>query len=153
MSREINVLLVEPGKAPCSVCVRNTEQAFERLLGGRIDTGVIMPQQVLMIFRENAWQQGLVPNRLTPGRRECIAGPFLLCGVDEDGFASLGPAEKVTFQNYFARPGEFMLVGKNILCVSHEDFTHTASALWESMKNGESLTITRYGSGERGRSA
>jgi len=48
-----------------------------------------------MIFRENGWQQGLVPNRLTSGRQECIAGPFLLCSVDEDGFASLSPAEKI----------------------------------------------------------
>jgi len=77
------------------VCVRNTERAFERLLGGRVDTGVILPQKVLLVFRENGWQQGLIPNRLTPGRQECIAGPFLLCGVDEDGFASLSPAEKI----------------------------------------------------------
>ncbi len=153
MSGEINVLLVEPGKAPCSVRVRNTERAFERLLGGRVDTGVILPQKVLLVFRENGWQQGLVPNRLTPGRQECIAGPFLLCGLDEDGFASLTLAEKVEFQRYFARPGEFMRVGKDILCVSPGDFTHTACTLWESMKDGESVTITKYGGAEGGRSA
>jgi len=90
MSGEINVLLVEPGKAPCSVRVRNTERTFERLLGGRVDTGIILPQKVLLVFRENGWQQGLIPNRLTLGGQECIAGLFLLCGLGKEGKEMIG---------------------------------------------------------------
>ena len=78
MTEKIDVLLMEPGKAPELVRAENTLEALE---------------QVMLVCQENA-KHG-----------DHIAGKFLLCGLGEDGFASLTPAQQLEFQNKFLEGG------------------------------------------------
>ncbi len=77
-----------------------------------------------------------------------IFGTFLLCGFEDDSFISLTPAQQTEFQEYFAKPGEFMIIGKSIICTSPGELAASACTLWESMKNGESVVLTKWGGAE-----
>ncbi len=148
MTKEINVLVVEPGKAPYIRRTLNTLEAFEEIIGGPAEMGCYMPQRVLLVWREDGKKCGLPLNRANPHGGDFIAGTFLLCGFDEDCFISLTASQQAEFQKYFAQPGEFMMLGSGIVCTSPGELAMSASALWECMKNGESVVMTKWGGAE-----
>ena len=145
MTKKINVLVVEPGKVPRPAQVENALEAFEKAVGGPVEIGCFLPQRVFLISRENAKGLGLAPNRGNPRDKDYIAGTFLLCGFDEDGFSSLTPAAQLEFQDYFANPGEFMLVGTETVCAAPEELFSAACDLWKQLKSGESVVLTKWG--------
>ena len=93
MTKQIDVLVVEPGQAPCLTKVENELEAFEKIIGAPVDVGCYLPQRVMLVCRENAKHDGY------------IAGKFLLCGLGEDGFDSLTPAQQLEFQEKFSEWG------------------------------------------------
>ena len=93
MTKQIDVLVVEPGKAPRPARVTNTLETFAEIVGGPIEAGCYLPQRVMLVCRENAKHDGY------------IAGKFLLCGLGEDGFDSLTPAQQSEFQKKFSERG------------------------------------------------
>ena len=112
MKQKMDILIVEPGKAPRPAALPdNTLEAVEAVLGGTAQVGCVLPQRVLLISREDTG--GLAPNRCMPGGKGFVSGTFLLCGIPEEGclFDSLTPGQQKEFQELFARPGEFMMVG------------------------------------------
>ena len=109
MAEKINVLIVEPGKAPQPSEVEATQEAFAGIVGGEIETGVYLPQRVMVV--RNAAPENLPPNRMIPGDKDCIAGTFLLCGFEDDSFISLTPEQRMDFQRILALP-DFSLFGK-----------------------------------------
>lgn len=153
MAKEINILVVEPGKAPRPAKVRNTLDTFAAIVGGPVEIGCYLPQRVMLIRRENGKAQGLPPNRANPRAGEYIAGTFLLCGFEDDSFISLTPAQQVEFQDYFSKPGEFMLVGTETVCAAPGELAMTACKLWESMKSGQSVVMTKWGGAVGGATA
>ena len=145
MAKEINVLIVEAGKAPRPAKVLNTMDTFAEIVGGPVEAGCYLPQRVMLIRNENGKALGLPPNRANPRAEDYIAGTFLLCGFEGDSFTSLTPAQQVEFQEYFAKPGEFMLIGTETVCGSPGELAMNACKLWESMRNGESVVMTKWG--------
>jgi len=106
MAQEINVLVVEPGKAPRPAQVTNTMEAFAETVGGSVEAGCYLPQRVMMICQENGVKRGLPVNRVNPATGEKIVGTFLLCGFEDNSFISLTAAQQAEFQRLFADPGE-----------------------------------------------
>ena len=145
MAKEINVLIVEAGKAPRPAKVLNTMDTFAEIVGGPVEAGCYLPQRVMLIRNENGKALGLPPNRANPRAEDYIAGTFLLCGFEGDSFTSLTPAQQMEFQEYFAKPGEFMLIGTETVCGSPGELAMNACKLWESMRNGESVVMTKWG--------
>ena len=66
MTQEINILVVEPGKAPRTAKVENTLEKFAKIVGGPVEAGCYLHQRVLLICHENGMQRGLPPNRANP---------------------------------------------------------------------------------------
>lgn len=153
MTKQIDILVVEPGKAPRPARVKNTLETFEGIVGGPIEAGCYLPQRVLLVCREKDKSLGLPPNRANPRANDYIAGTFLLCGFDGDSFESLTSAQRVEFQEYFAKPGEFMLIGTDTVCTTPGELAVHACKLWDSMGNGESLVLTKWGGQEGGATA
>lgn len=146
MTDMMDVLIVEPGKAPRPAQVPNTLEAMEGALGGTVQIGCFLPQRVLMASREKT--AGLAPNRRMPGKNGCISGPFLLCGIPTEGecFVSLTPGQQAEFQEVFAEPGEFMMVG-GMAYADPDDVADAVYSLWDSMQDGETVVLTRWGKG------
>ena len=147
MAQRINVLVVETGKAPRPAKVLNTMETFAEIVGGPVEAGVYLPQRVMLIRNEKGKALGLPPNRSNPRAKDYIAGTFLLCGFEGDCFTSLTPAQQIEFQEYFAKPGEFMLIGTETVCASPGELAVDACKLWESMKNGEYAPASASGNG------
>ncbi len=145
MGQKIEVLVVEPGKAPRPETVNGTLEEVERMLGGAAQLGCFLPQRVMLVSRQDA--EGLMPNRHMPGKKETIRGTFLLCGIPEEGndFASLSSGQQEEFQCLFARPGEFMEIG-GALYSDPDDVADAAYRLWETLADGESVMFMKRGS-------
>ncbi len=145
MGQKIEILVVEPGKAPCPETVSNTLEEVEGKLGGPAQMGCFLPQRVMLVSRQDA--DGLVPNRCIPGKKEIIHGTFLLCGIPEEGnhFASLSNSQKEEFQAIFASPDEFMEMG-GVLYSDPDDVADAVYRLWETLADGETVVITKRGS-------
>ncbi len=106
MTKEIDILVVEPGKAPRPVRVEDTLDAFQKIVGGPIEAGCYLPQRVMLICNSEGKNMGLMPNRENPtDSRDFIAGTFLLCSFEGEHFASLTDAQRETFERYFALSG------------------------------------------------
>lgn len=148
MEQSINVLLVEPGKIPCLRETANSMEAVEEVLGGVSQLGCFLPKRVLLVSRQ--CQEGLAPNRCLPDSRMIINGPFLLCGLPEAGdcFGSLTPGQQEEFTAVFGKPGEFLAVGDAVYA-DPDDAADAVYGLWDSMRDGETLTLTKWGCRER----
>ena len=68
MAKEINVLVVEPGKPPRPARVGNTLKNFEQIVGGPVETGCFLPQRVMLVCRDRKDASELPPNRCTARR-------------------------------------------------------------------------------------
>ena len=149
MEHRIEVMLVEPGKTPRLLSASDTIEAAAEILGGPVELGCFLPQRVMLISRED--EAGLVPNRRMPGGSKCIRGPFLLCGIPEEGsrFASLSPIQRKEFQGIFALPGEFMMVGDTVY-MDPDDVADAVYGLWDGLTDGESVVLTKRGSAYAG---
>jgi len=107
MTREIDILVVEPGKAPRPARVEDNLEAFQKIVGGPIEAGCYLPQRVMLICNGEGKLMGLMPNRENPANsRDFIAGTFFLCSFEGEHFASLTPAQQKKFEAYFALPDE-----------------------------------------------
>ena len=150
MKQKMDILIVEPGKAPRPAALPdNTLEAVEAVLGGTAQVGCFLPQRVLLISREDTG--GLAPNRCMPGGKGFVNGTFLLCGIPEEGclFDSLTPGQQKEFQELFARPGEFMMVGSETYA-DPDDVADKVYSLWDTLKNGETVVLTKWGGQDRG---
>jgi len=105
MTREIDILVVEPGKAPRPTKVEDNLEAFQKIVGGPIEAGCYLPQRVMLICNSEGKNMRLMPNRENPANsRDFIAGTFLLCSFEGEHFASLTAAQQKEFEAYFALP-------------------------------------------------
>ena len=150
MKQKMDILIVEPGKAPRPAALPdNTLEAVEAVLGGAAQVGCFLPRRVLLISREDAG--GLAPNRCMPGGKGFVNGTFLLCGIPEEGclFDSLTPGQQKELQELFARPGEFMMVGSETYA-DPDDVADKVYSLWDTLKNGETVVLTKWGGQDRG---
>ena len=107
MAKEIDILVVEPGKAPRPDRVEDTLEAFQKVVGGPIEAGCYLPQRVMLICNGEGKNMGLMPNRENPtDNQDFIAGTFLLCSFEGEHFTSLTAAQQKEFEAYFALPVE-----------------------------------------------
>ena len=121
MTKEIDVLVVEPGKAPRPTKVMETMDAFSEIVGGPIEIWTYLPKRVLLICNSEGKNMGLPFNRANPRNGDYFAGTFLLCSFEGEHFISLTPAQQTELQTHFADPGGFMLVGTDTVCANRGD--------------------------------
>jgi len=106
MTKEIDILVVEPGRAPRPAKVEDNLEAFQKIVGGPIEAGCYLPQRVMLICNSEGKKMGLMPNRENPAdSRDFIAGTFLLCSFEGEHFTSLTAAQQKEFETYFALSG------------------------------------------------
>ena len=149
MEQKIDILVVEPVKAPYPASIGDSVEAAESCLGGTAELGCFLPQRVMLVSREDG--KGLMPNRRMPGDGRCIRGTFLLCGIPEEGnrLISLSCRQREEFRRLFSKPGEFMTVGDAVYA-DPDDAAEAVYGLWDSLADGESLTVTKWGNAYAG---
>ena len=121
----MNVLMVEPGKAPYETQIGDDLQSMQALVGGYLEAVYPFEQPVALVCCESGKLDGLPLNRALRDAdgdlSDIVAGSFFIVGLGESDFTDL-PHELVEqFAERFRQPEMFMRVDGKIVAASMPD--------------------------------
>ncbi len=96
----MNVLVVEPGTLPYEKEINGLEE-MQKIVGGLITAIYPYEDQVAVVCNDESLLLGMEFNRSMPGGYGGVFGPFFVCGLGEEDFASLSPAQMETYKKEF----------------------------------------------------
>ena len=120
----MQILVVEPGKAPKSRNISGSLKEMQSIVGGYIQT--IYPfdePDVALVCNDEGKIMNLSANRGLRGSDgqiyDIVCGTFFLCGApaDCDHFTSLTPEQIVRYEKRFHIPEAFIGSNGRIICV------------------------------------
>lgn len=98
----MNVLVVEPGYAPYEKEINGLEE-MQGVVGGLITAIYPYEEQVAVVANDEALLMNMEFNRSMPGGYGGVFGPFFVCGLGEDRFATLPPELMQKYKKEFAK--------------------------------------------------
>ncbi len=110
----MDVLLIEPGRHPLLVDIKNDLKTLQEKVGGLIEVIYPFTDLVGLICNEEGKLLGLPLNRALADY-DIIAGTFLIVGLNEDSFCSLTPALIEKYRRKFYTPEQFLRLGQQIV--------------------------------------
>ena len=115
----MNVLMVEPGKAPYEAQIGDDLQSMQALVGGYIQAVYPYEEPVALICRESGKLDGLPLNRALRDSDgdiyDIIAGTFFIAGLGESDFTDLPHELAEQFAEQFRQPEMFLRVDDKIV--------------------------------------
>ena len=121
----MNVLMVEPGKAPYETQIGSDLQSMQALIGGYIQAVYPFEQPVALVCRESGKLDGLTLNRALRDSDgdiyDIIAGTFFIAGLGESDFTDLPHELAEQFAEQFRQPEMFMRVDDKIVAAPMPD--------------------------------
>ena len=118
----MNVLMVEPGKAPYEAQIGDDLQSMQALVGGYIQAVYPFEQPVALVCRESGKLDGLPLNRALRDADgdiyDIVAGRFFIVGSD---FTDLPHELAEQFAERFRQPEMFMRVDGKIVAAPMPD--------------------------------
>lgn len=121
----MNVLMVEPGKAPYETQIGDDLQSMQALVGGYLEAVYPFEQPVALVCRESGKLDGLTLNRALRDSDgdiyDIIAGTFFIAGLGESDFTDLPHELAEQFAERFRQPEMFMRVDGKIVAASMPD--------------------------------
>ena len=125
----MNVLMVEPGKAPYEAQIGDDLQSMQALVGGYIQAVYPFEQPVALVCCESGKLDGLPLNRALRDSDgdiyDIVAGNFFIVGLGESDFTDLPYelAERFAeqFAERFRQPEMFMRVDDKIVAAPMPD--------------------------------
>ena len=119
----MNVLLVMPGEPPRAVEIDGSLKSMQKVVGGSIQAIYPFDEPVAVVCNEEAKLIGMEPNRALRSTKtgeiyDIIAGPFFICGLGDDNFASITDHDAEVFSKMFHCPEVFLTVGDKIVVLS-----------------------------------
>ena len=121
----MNVLMVEPGKAPYETQIGDDLQSMQALVGGYIQAVYPFEQPVALVCRESGKLDGLTLNRALRDADgdiyDIVAGNFFIVGLGESDFTDLPHELAERFAEQFRQPEIFMHVDDKIVAAPMPD--------------------------------
>ena len=115
----MKVLAVLPAKKPVQMELEGTLEAMQAFVGGAIQAIYPYEDPVAIVCHEEGKILGLEYNRALRDERgavyDILCGPFFICGLGEDDFASLPDELMEKYYRHFQRPELFVTVGGNLV--------------------------------------
>ena len=115
----LNVLMVEPGKAPYETQIGNDLRSMQGAVGGYIQAVYPFEQPVALVCRESGKLDGLPLNRALRDADgdiyDIVAGNFFIVGLGESDFTDLPHELAERFAEQFRQPEIFMHVDDKIV--------------------------------------
>lgn len=115
----MNVLMVEPGKAPYEMQIGGDLQSMQALVGGHLEAVYPFDQPVALVCNEYGKRDGLPFNRALRDADgdvyDIIAGNFFIAGLGQSDFADLPHELAEQFAKQFRQPEMFLRVGDTIV--------------------------------------
>ena len=108
----MNVLMVEPGKAPYETQIGNDLQSMQAVVGGYIQAVYPFEQPVALVCRESGKLDGLTLNRALRDADgdiyDIVAGNFFIVGLGQNDFTDLPHDLAEQFAEQFRQPEMFV---------------------------------------------
>ena len=121
----MNVLMVEPGKAPYETQIGSDLQSMQALVGGYIQAVYPYEEPVALICNEDGKLDGLPLNRALRDADgdiyDIVAGNFFIVGLGESDFTDLPHELAEQFAEQFRQPEIFMHVDDKIVAAPMPD--------------------------------
>ena len=121
----MNVLMVEPGKAPYEAQIGDDLQSMQALVGGYIQAVYPYEEPVALIANESGKLDGLPLNRALRDADgdiyDIVAGRFFIVGLGESDFTDLPHDLAKQFAEQFRQPEMFMRVDDKIVAARMPD--------------------------------
>ena len=112
----MDVLIVEPEKAPRMASINGDLNSLQQVVGGYIEAVYPYDDPVAIVCHEEGKLIGLPLNRKLEDY-DIIAGTFIVCGLGEEDFDSLTPELAEKYREKFADPEIFMKMGSRIVAI------------------------------------
>ena len=121
----MNVLMVEPGKAPYETQIGNDLRSMQGAVGGYIQAVYPYEEPVALVCNEEGKLDGLPLNRALRDEDgdiyDIIAGTFFIAGLGESDFTDLPHELAERFAEQFRQPELFMRVDGKIVAAPMPD--------------------------------
>ena len=115
----MNVLMVEPGKAPYETQIGDDLQSMQALVGGYLEAVYPFEQPVALVCCESGKLDGLPLNRALRDADgdiyDIVAGNFFIVGLGESDFTDLPHELAEQFAEQFRQPELFLCEGDKIV--------------------------------------
>ena len=122
---EITVVACYPGKSAVVMRIQNTLEAKQAFVGGYIQAIYPFNDPVAIVCNEEGKLQGLEPCRALFDESgdiyDIIVGPFLICGLDDEGFISLTKEQQEQYLAMFRHPQMFFLLNGEMVAIPVEE--------------------------------
>lgn len=118
----MTVLAVMPGKKPVKMELEESLESMQSFVGGAIQAIYPFNDPVAIVCNEEGKLMGLEYNRALRNENgavyDIICGPFFVCGLGKEDFASLSEQLMATYIKRFAHPELFVWVRGSLLVLS-----------------------------------
>lgn len=122
---EITVVACYPGKSAVVIRIQNTLEAKQAFVGGYIQAVYPFDDPVAIVCNEEGKINGMEPCRALfdedGGIYDIIVGPFLICGLDDEGFISLTEEQQEQYLAMFRNPEMFFLLNGEMVAIPVEE--------------------------------
>lgn len=122
---EITVVACYPGKSAVEMRIQNTLEAKQAFVGGYIQAIYPFDDPVAIVCNEEGKINGLEPCRALFDESgdiyDIIVGPFLICGLDDEGFISLTKEQQEQYLAMFRHPQMFFLLNGEMVAIPVEE--------------------------------
>ena len=122
---EITVVACYPGKAATVTHIQNTLEAKQAFVGGYIQAVYPFDDPVAIVCNEEGKLNGLEPCRaiFDDGGNilDIIVGPFLVCGLGDEGFVSLTQEQQKEYLALFRHSEIFVSLNGELMAIPIEE--------------------------------
>ena len=153
---KLNVLVVEPEKAPYVKEIDSGLESLQAEVGGFIEALYPYEDAVAIVCNEEGKLNGLPLNRALRDEDglpfEIIAGTFLITGLGEEDFCSLAPEQQKKYSKLFQTPEMFLKFNGKLLILPmeapREKKTSIKEQLTQTSSQGKKKSAVKHHSKE-----
>lgn len=117
----MTVLAVLPGKAPERMELDGSLESMQKFVGGTIQAVYPFSEPVAIVCNDEGKLMGLERNRALwdddGNIYDILCGPFFVCGLGEENFASLPEDLLKKYAQRFQHPELFLRIGESLMVV------------------------------------
>ena len=117
----MTVLAVLPGKVPERMELDSSLESMQKFVGGTIQAVYPFSDPVAIVCNDDGKLMGLEHNRALRDDDEnvydILCGPFFICGLGEEYFASLPEDLLRKYAQRFQHPELFLRIGESLMVV------------------------------------
>ena len=117
----MTVLAVKPGEQPIKMELDGSLESMQACVGGTIQAIYPFADPVAIVCNEEGKLMGLECNRALRDEQgaiyDILCGPFFVCGLGEEDFASLSGNQMETYYKLFEHPELFLSIGGTVIAV------------------------------------